>query len=59
MVEQREYTFSLWEFYFEKGNIFLEVIKLTLISRNAQDLKGASYTLATIRGVEMIKSWVD
>jgi hypothetical protein len=30
MVEQKEYTFSLWEFYFEKGNIFLEVIKLTL-----------------------------
>jgi hypothetical protein len=30
MVEQREYTFSLWEFYFEKGIIFLEVIKFTL-----------------------------
>jgi hypothetical protein len=59
MVEQREYTFSLWEFYFENGNIFLEVIKLTLISKNTKDLKGASYTLGTIRGVEMIKSWLN
>jgi len=37
----------------------LEVIKLTLISKNTQDLKGASYTLGTIRGVEMIKSQFD
>jgi hypothetical protein len=30
MVEQREFSFSLSKVYFEKGNIFLEVIKLTL-----------------------------